>query len=1046
MKNSFIFIVGAAFCFIGFSIFLFINKNNFSLKPWESKRYFDSIYYLTGNKDRLALIEDAHETILVLDANGNILTKLLAEGGPKSFTSAERIQLDEENNIYVLDFNFGSPFEVNFERVVKFSPKGEFISEIYFNRYINNDFHMDKGRTAEISYYGGEIYVVMLNENGFTLESVRTDGSNHSELILAFPYPHAQRDLMYFDINASKRMMAFSTKSGAIKQITFEGKYTYELPVQEDEIHCIWNVVTDNRNNIFYTDLATGEIVFVDVERQLQMAMLTLAKGEAYYSFTLDCVDETVYASIRSRIFIKAPGDSFKSYNSCQYTEKETLVRKIIFAASIVDALLLLFLVVMMIKGARKIRFSSNTRIILSTSAFVLVGAIISAILIINEMTLLYKKNALNSLQNVAKIMAASIDSGMISRLNSPAQYDSKEFLEMKEKIKALFKEASFSGQKIYQSIQIERDGIMYAINDVESSLPAFYPYAIYEDEEDAKYVYENKQYKDMEFSTFTGFWLSTAGPLLDKYGNVVGILESGTELTSLQSDMRRIILGTLLIVVSATIVFLFVIIEFTVIRNAYQKNKTDFLNKKPLSYRLENLKAIILYLENVYKKAMASLAGENLDYPLFKRVIYCLKRTYTKDLRRSDPRAVFRPELLRAAVFLQYFICNLECAVLPIYSRKLYVPMFDIPYEILVAMPMTTEVVFTAIAFIIIPSIIGVVGLKRINIFSAVSLLVGNVLCFLAEDVSLLVIGHAFTGFSTGSLILVLNTMIAAQKSTEMVNSGFANLNVALFAGVNVGLIMGSIFAQFFPYRIVYVFATAAALLQIVLMAFSVGSKLVNHIYNIKYTRPRVLNKRFVMLKFFFRPAVLASLFLLLMPYLISLNFIYYFMPVFGMENGLTESNVGQLMLLNGLFAILFGTSLCKWASERTSSKNISIVVVLLNIAAIALFAFNPTVPTLIFTVFLFAIVNIFSQTNIQTHYTTLYNDMPDVPSMRALSVYSTVENVSAALGPMVFSYILSTNMSKNLIVFAGFEGVCLVLFAVISIFGKKTSSRRGA
>lgn len=79
---------------------------------------------------------------------------------------------------------------------------------------------------------------------------------------------------------------------------------------------------------------------------------------------------------------------------------------------------------------------------------------------------------------------------------------------------------------------------------------------------------------------------------------------------------------------------------------------------------------------------------------------------------------------------------------------------------------------------------------------------------------------------------------------------------------------------------------------------------------------------EKFALLRFFCNPVVRASLFLLFLPYGVSLSFTSYFMPVYGIENGLKESNIRQLILLSGLFAILFGTSFCRYAMKKILSR----------------------------------------------------------------------------------------------------------------------------
>jgi predicted MFS family arabinose efflux permease len=1049
MNKRILFTVCTASAFILVSAFLIFNVDRITLTPWDTSGVFDNIFYASGNGERIAVIDNAQESILMLDSSGNLIYRLNSRpGSPNSFTLAKRVQLDRENNLYVLDTNFGGAFEENTERIIKYSPDGKFEAEIFSYTYTNTSFHLDKGRIAGMAYFDGAVYFINLDNGEFQLQSVHAGTPGMPvETLGIFEYPHAIRDTMYFSINPGQEKFVFTTKSGIIKQYDFSGDSVYEWRDREDGIHCLWNAVTDDNNNILYTDLATGEAGFIDTAAGMRTSLFTLPEGIAFYSFTLDYSDGTVFATTLDNVFVKNGDGPFEEMGFYTYPSDMTTFNVVVFALLIFDGLLLLVLLVLLIKLISKYFFSTNAKRIISVGLCVAAGAVISSVLIINELSKLYRQNILTDLQNISKIMSASMDIEPLVSMTSLAQYDNEEFLKLKDRVRFLFEQANFTRQKIYQGLMMERGGILYVMNDIENSVPPFYPYSTWEDEDTIRSVYETKEFRSMEEITLTGSYLHTTGPLFDNDGNVAAFVETGLEMVSFQQELERIIVQTVLIVISVTIAILLIVIELIVIFSAYRQNKLERLQKRQLSYSLPHFLEIISFLKGIYNKGViGTVKNTAIDYPLFDRVINALKTTYKKDLRQSlaGSETVFHPELLRAVVFLQYFICNLECAILPIYSLKLYQPFLNLPRELVVALPMTTEVIFTALALVIVPNIIGKAGFKLISLASTFFLIIGNILCFLALSTAYLALGHALTGFSTGAIILVLNTIIGAQKTEEEINSGFAHFNVSVLAGVNVGLILGSTLAQFFPYRIVYAIAIVAAVLQTAVVIYSVRSKLVSHIYNVNYTKTKEKTDRFVLVKFFFHPVVLATLFLLLMPYLISMNFIYYFMPIFATDNGLTESNTGQLMLLNGLFAILLGTALCKWAADNFTPKLISITVILLNVLAFYFFSFNPGIPMLIAVTVIFAIVNIFSQTNIQTYYTSLYKDMPNIPPMKAMSIYSAVENVAAGLGPVVFSYILANSIGVYMKIFATVELGCLLLFIILSsVFAGRTAER---
>jgi predicted MFS family arabinose efflux permease len=344
------------------------------------------------------------------------------------------------------------------------------------------------------------------------------------------------------------------------------------------------------------------------------------------------------------------------------------------------------------------------------------------------------------------------------------------------------------------------------------------------------------------------------------------------------------------------------------------------------------------------------------------------------------------------------------------------------------------SDMIFASLALLLIPAILEKVGIKQIGLLAGILIVIGNVLCFLATNTVYLAVAYALTGFAGGALILVINAIIGAQKQLDDVNRGFAHFNASYLAGVNVGVVFGSIFAQFFSYRMVYLFSTIMAVILLCILVFSVRSTLVNNMYAITYFRDK---RKHNLLKFIFSPVVLCTLFLIMLPYVVSMSFISYFMPVFGTDNGLRESNIGQLILLNGLFAILFGTSLCEYVSKKFSLRTIIIASLLLNIGALYLFSLNTSIPMLITVVVLLSIANIFALTNIQTYYAALYQNTR-VSSMKALSFYSAVENISMAIGPLVFSYILSNDIVSGMRLFVAVSLFCLILYLVVSAFCK--------
>jgi predicted MFS family arabinose efflux permease len=601
-----------------------------------------------------------------------------------------------------------------------------------------------------------------------------------------------------------------------------------------------------------------------------------------------------------------------------------------------------------------------------------------------------YYKNIYTDLENVSRLVAESIDINVFTSITASSQYEKKEYLDTSDALRNLLSLLPVKGMNVYQYIWMERDGVVYSMYDSERALGTLYPFFDYEDSY-YQDVVKTKEYVYTNDITATGSWLFACGPIFDENGNVVAAIETGYSMSAILEQTRNMIAQTVLIVIATTIAFLLIMIEFILIMNAYKKNKLEW--------------------------------RENAALP-------------------------FRPELLRAIVFFQFFAANLATALLPMYSARLYEPIFNLPQEFVVTFPFTANTIFVVLSQFIVPGILKKIGIKKTGVVASMFFVLGNGLCFTAVNVVSLSLGYAFIGFSGGALVLVVNTVISARKNVEEVNSGFAHYNASFLAGVNVGVVCGSIIAQFFPYRIVFLFAAISAMVMFFMVVVSTRSKYLRHFYDTAAggkaadsagRRKTGERKAFAFLRFILKPAVLVTLFLALLPYVTSMSFTEFFLPVFGTDNGLGESNVGQLILLSGLFAILFGTSLCKYFGQKFPIKAVICFSLLLNAAAIYLFSINVSIVMLIAAVVIIAVANIFALTNIQTYYATLYQGS-GVSSMTALSFYAIVENAAMMVGPIVFSYILASNIAGGMKMFSVALLVCLVVFMVVStVFGKK-------
>jgi predicted MFS family arabinose efflux permease len=1011
--------------------FLVVNREAISLRPWNARDAVELPAYADGNNNRTAAITDSEKTVVVLNRGREMIYRIRSDlRNEEKFSSAKFVALDDENNLYVLDAIFGGVLEENVERVLKYSDKGIYEGVVYEYRYINENFILTKGKIAGMSFYAGELYFLRMGQDGFWLDSVDAGGGKEPQSVF-FDYPYAFRDLVYGHVNAETRRITLATMAGSIKQFNFDGDLVYDWRAAATEKVMAWTAVSDNAGDIIYTDILNSRIMRISTADGRQTPVYTVSEEERSY-YRINYSRGMFYAASDENILVSDGGQTHEIISSYTYKPSVIHFRIAVCAAAILDAVLLMAMLILLILSGSKKGLRQSLKTILLTVACVAFEAAIASLLIINATNTQYNEKMFQDLENISRLITTVVDPDMLSSISSPADYDNEEYLHFKESLTALFTKLQFQGDRVYQIIWTVDNDFIYSLYDLESSSGVYYPFDVYSDGP-YKDAYESKEYVYVAGAvTSEGSWLFVCGPILDKNGDVIALIETGYDMRTIQAERRNMIIQTSLVVVATTVAFLLIIIEFIIIFTAYIKSKVEVEKKAPPLNPARVPVLIALAVES-YKKQLAK-SDKTFSADRLKPLVFFTAEAYKKKVNDAETPP-FHPELLRAITFFLFIVNNLEAALLPIYSSKLYIPFLNFPKEFVVTLPIIADMASAALALLTIPAILERFGLKRVSLTSAVFIFIGNALCFVATNTLYLAVAHIFTGFAGGAFLLVINTIIGEQKDVKDVSAGFAHFNASYLAGVNVGVVLGSIIAQFFQYRTVYLFSSMLALVLLGITQFSIRSKALRHIYEIK---PRQDKRKKALVGFLAQPIVVVTLVLLILPYVISLSFTSYFMPVYGSENGLSESNIGQLILLNGLLAILFGTSLCEYVAKKVPIKVIIGFSLVLNAAAIYLFSQNMSISMLVTVIAILAIANIFALTNIQTYYATLYQGTR-VSSSKALGIYSAVENAAMATGPVVFSYIAAENAPQRMKLVAVILLSCLILFLVTSSIFKK-------
>lgn len=164
--------------------------------------------------------------------------------------------------------------------------------------------------------------------------------------------------------------------------------------------------------------------------------------------------------------------------------------------------------------------------------------------------------------------------------------------------------------------------------------------------------------------------------------------------------------------------------------------------------------------------------------------------------------------------------------------------------------------------------------------------------------------------------------------------------------------------------------------------------------------------------------------------PYIICASFLSYFFPVYGAESMLTETQISLAFLLSGVVSIYLGPVLSEVISKRMGTYRSMLFASVIYASALVFFIVSPSILSCFIVVAMFAVADSFGLTAQSVYFTNL----PEVKKLgngKAMSINTTVENISSACGPMIFAYIFILGTEKGLMILAAGFVLMLTIFA---------------
>lgn len=388
----------------------------------------------------------------------------------------------------------------------------------------------------------------------------------------------------------------------------------------------------------------------------------------------------------------------------------------------------------------------------------------------------------------------------------------------------------------------------------------------------------------------------------------------------------------------------------------------------------------------------------------------------------------------VRQTAFLFYFASRLSAAFIPIMAKALNTSLFGMDANMAAGLPQSAETLLTCVAIFAATELLTRKGWKLPFMAGLGLVALGTLLSAFSPNLLVFIAARAVVGLGYGFCWMTLRNLALFGQNEKEKTWGFSMLNAGLYAGMNCGSALGSILAERFGYRNVFLMATVLTILCslfIIRMENAVLPK----------SEQAKEKKERSPLKMRDRLQVVSFAIFMIAPSCIVGSYTSYYLPLYYDSIGRGVSDVGRAQLIYGLLIVYVGP----WLSAKIIDKSENLVWA--NIAYNVIFSVGLLTAGLmggviasLAAVVLLGIADSFGF-GVQNNYFLALPAVANMNSGKSLSYLSFLKKITEMLGPTVYSMAILLGYERGLVAMGALFIAAIVLYVVTGLPGKKRS-----
>jgi len=356
-------------------------------------------------------------------------------------------------------------------------------------------------------------------------------------------------------------------------------------------------------------------------------------------------------------------------------------------------------------------------------------------------------------------------------------------------------------------------------------------------------------------------------------------------------------------------------------------------------------------------------------------------------------------------------------------------------PQDVVIALAFSVEALFFAVFLFAGGIIVEKLNWRNLKYIGLALSMSGLFLCGFTSDMFVFLAARGIVGAGSGLILIACRSFINSEQNSEKRSVAYSHFYSGGIAGVNAGAVFGAFFADQFGFSFAFYLAVSILLIAL-LISVSIFKNM-----KIKALPPSEEHLMRSVLRFISNRKVMFYLILAVLPTYAAGMFLSYYVPLFSESHGLSVTDTGRLIILNGLFIIYLGPLLTRFFKRRMSDRNALILGSFGWAISLGIYAATGSIGGVVAALVLMGIVEGFC-VSAQNDYFMNLPIVKKIGSDRSVSYMELASRGAEMCAPVIFAYVLTIGERSGIALFAGGVILMTIVFTITSL---ETGIRKG-